>query len=154
MSARLFRLAGLLLFAIAFAVPAVRVSSSDAPTNTQPGWVCAMVATAANGSLVHPAAGGPFRSEASFSIPLILSGWVNPLFLLALVLSFWSKALTARRVLAALILLCFAASWVFFVHVGMTPLIGHVIWVLGPALAFVPDFAGRLLERKPATPAA
>ena len=125
---RILRLAGLLIFALAFALPAVRLASSDAPTIIQPGWMCAMVATAASGSLVHHAEGSQFSGDISFSLPLILSGWVNPLFLLALVLGFWRQTILTRRILGGVILVCYVATWVFFVRAHVIPAEKVAFW--------------------------
>jgi hypothetical protein len=146
---RFLRLAGLLLFAAAFALPAVRIQSAGAPPSTQVGWVCALFATAATGSLAHPGDAGALNAEAGVTLPLAISGWVNPLFPLYLLLCFWRKTLSARRVLAVAILLCFAASWFLFAQVGIHPLIGHFLWVAGPVVAIAPDFACARPKMKP-----
>jgi hypothetical protein len=76
-------------------------------------------------------------------ICLILSGWVNPLVLLYLFFCIWRKFVRTRRVLAVAILICFVATWIFFVKAPMVPLIGHFLWVAG-GLMILAGEVGRL----------
>jgi hypothetical protein len=145
---RLLRLAGLLVFAAAFALPAIRVADPGQPPSTQSGWVCAVFATAANGSLAHLQDTTPYTGDRASSLLLALSGWANPLFLLYLALCLWPHALRLRQALAILVLVSFVASWIFFARLGFTPLAGHFLWVAGPLLAFAPEVLDRFLDRK------
>ncbi|MGB8261887.1 MAG: hypothetical protein WCE75_16105 [Terracidiphilus sp.] len=158
MIARILRFAGFLLFAAAFALPAIRVPQQDPGQvpgqDTQPGWVCAAFATAANGGLSHIADAGAKGADPVAAVALVLSGWVNPLLLLYLFLCLWPRVVRVRRVLAVFLLVCIAASWVFFVRAGFTPLIGHFLWVAGVLIALSPEVLGRWLDRKATAPAA
>jgi hypothetical protein len=40
------------------------------------------------------------------------------------------------------ILICFAATWVFFVKAPMVPLIGHFVWVAGGLMILFGEVAG------------
>jgi hypothetical protein len=62
---------------------------------------------------------------------LLLSGWVNPLFLAAVVLGFMRPGSLVAAVLRVLTLLCLPFSWVVFAYEGMHPRAGHILWVAG-----------------------
>jgi hypothetical protein len=80
-------------------------------------------------------------------ICLILSGWVNPLVLLYLVFSIWRRFVRIRRVLAAAVVVCIMATWVFFFKSAMIPLVGHFVWVAGGLMILAGEVAGRRLQR-------
>src|ERR1700691_430954 len=86
------RLLGLAIFAAAFLLPAVKLNSGSADSVVFPGWKCASIALSQSVSLfgkVTP--GGP-----SFqAILLTLSGWINILIPIVLLLSFWRLLLMA-----------------------------------------------------------
>jgi hypothetical protein len=68
-----------------------------------------------------------------------VSGLVNYLFLAACVLSFWPRFTRTRIVLGALMLPCFAATWIFFVTSPAKPLVGHFIWIAACVVLLIPD---------------
>ncbi|MGA7342307.1 MAG: hypothetical protein WBE72_24635 [Terracidiphilus sp.] len=76
-----------------------------------------------------------------------MSGWINPLILLLLALSFSRRLLVLRRVVGAIILLCMAATWTFFALEKLTPLVGHLLWVAGALLIVAPGAVSQ--RRKP-----
>jgi hypothetical protein len=143
MMVRIVRLAGLVLFVAAFFLPAVR-NGGDAGAGSSPilGWVCATFAGAASASIVHPVSAWQGKDLAG-ALCLMLSGWVNPLVLIYLPFSFWSRFVVIRRVLAAAIVICFVATWVFFAKAPMVPLIGHFLWVGGALLILVGEVVPR-----------
>jgi hypothetical protein len=145
MMVRIVRLAGLVLFVAAFFLPAVR-NGGDAGAGSGPivGYVCAMFAGAASASIVHPVSAWQGKDMAG-ALCLMLSGWVNALVPIYLLFTFWSRLVVIRRVLAAAILICFAATWVFFAKAPMVPLIGHFLWVAGALLIL----AGEIVPRAP-----
>jgi hypothetical protein len=64
-------------------------------------------------------------------VSLLLSGWVNPLFLTAVVLGFLRPRSWVAAVFGGLTLLCLPFSWIVFGYEGMYPRAGHVLWVAG-----------------------
>jgi hypothetical protein len=122
---------GLCIFVAAFYLPAVRGVETGPGNGPLTGWMCAEVALGATGGIFHTASAATEGKDLPGIVCLILSGWVNPLMLLYLVFSFWRKFMRIRRVLAVAILVCFAATWVFFFKAQMIPLIGHFMWVAG-----------------------
>jgi uncharacterized membrane protein len=127
------RAVGILLFAVAFFLPAVRDAHTVTGSGSAPmtGWMCATVAGSASAGILHLFGPGAQGKETAGVICLILSGWVNPLVLLYLLSCISQKFVRIRRVLAVAILICFAATWFFLFKVPMTPLIGHFLWVAG-----------------------
>jgi hypothetical protein len=144
MVTRIVRIVGIVVFVIAFFLPAVR----DAHTTNGPvslpmsGWMCATVAISASAGILHLASGTTQGKDLPGILCLILSGWVNPLVLLYLFFCIWRKFVRIRRVLAVAILICFAATWVFFVKAPMVPLIGHFVWVAGGLMILFGEVAG------------
>lgn len=133
MIVRVLRIAGLALFVAAFFLPAVRNGEAGPGSGPILGWVCAMFAGAASASIAHPVSAWQGKDLAG-ALCLMLSGWVNPLVLIYLLLSLWSKLVRARRIVAVAILICLVAAWVFFAKAPMVPLIGHFLWVGGALL--------------------
>lgn len=133
------RLLGLCIFVVAFFVPAVRAGSPGSEAVVFPGWKCASVALTETVALV----GKTGVEKPSFEVLLVIfSGWINPLVLLLFVLSIWRGLLALRRVLAVIVLLCMAATWIFFAVQKVTPLIGHFLWIAGALLVLLSAVIG------------
>ncbi len=145
----LVRLAAIVIFAVSFALPAVRIGPPGDGGISQPGYKCAVYASVfAFSGLAHL-----HWSELSRdSILLPMSGLVNYLFLVIFVLSFWPRLVRTRLIVGALVLACFAATWDFFAANQLAPLAGHYLWVAGALLLVAPDVAMALRRRPPASP--
>jgi hypothetical protein len=130
------RALGLMVFAVAFLLPAIKLNSGSADSVVFPGWKCASIALSQSVALFGKATpGGP-----SFqAILLTLSGWINILVPIVLLLSFWRVLLMARRVIGGFILLCMAATWTLLAMEKLTPMIGHVLWIVGALVILAPD---------------
>jgi hypothetical protein len=130
------RVLGLVVFAVAFLLPAIKLNSGSADSVVFPGWKCASIALSQSVSLFGKSTpGGP-----SFqAILLTLSGWINILVPIVLLLSFWRMLLMARRVIGGFILLCMAATWTLLAMEKLTPMIGHVLWIVGALVILAPD---------------
>jgi hypothetical protein len=132
MKGHIVRIFGIVLFVVAFFLPAVRTPGSGPEAGPFVGWVCAVSALIASAGIIHLGAALQGK-DAVGAISLILSGWVNPLLLLFLIFSIRANWVRTRRGLAAAILVCLAATWVFLFKAPMTPLVGHFLWVAGIA---------------------
>lgn len=143
MIVRIVRLVGIVLFAAAFFLPAARDAGAGPGSGPMTGWMCAFVAGSATAGIFHLSAAGLQGKDVQGVICLILSGWVNPLVLLYLVFSIWRRFVRIRRVLAAAILICIAATWVFFFKSAMIPLVGHFLWVAGAFMILAGEVLGR-----------
>jgi hypothetical protein len=134
--AKIIRLIGFLMAAVAFALPAVRSADAGPGSGPYSGWLCAVTAASATGGLIRSGLG----SDALGSLTLVLSGWVNPLVVMYLLFLLSARFVVARRVVAAAILVCLIATWIFLAKAPMIPLIGHFLWVGGIFLILAPEF--------------
>lgn len=76
-------------------------------------------------------------------------GWINPLTLLYLLLSLSTRFTRLRFACALAILLCLAATFVFFAVAPFVPLIGYFIWLIGILMMIVPGLPRGFNVRAP-----
>ena len=140
------RLAGLAIFVLAFFLPGVSSGApGDLTATVYPGYKCASLALSETMTLFGKAVQGTPPLAAWM---LTFSGWLNPLIGIVLILSFWRRALMARRIVGVLVILCMVSSWTFFAEEKLTPLIGHYLWIVGALLILLPDvLPGREAQR-------
>ena len=132
----LIRVVGLIVFAVAFFLPAVGLAPHD--DSPLMGWKCASIALTM-----------PFGKEATFQLDLLLvmlSGWLNFFVLLYLVLSFFKRLKLVRWVFVGLSAVSMISTWVFFARQHYVPLIGHVLWIVGALIIILPEFFGSKQE--------
>ena len=130
------RILGLLVFIAAFFLPACRevaTPGGDAP-DVFLGSRCAWM------TLVNTFSHEIWHSKYFLAV---LSGWINPLLLLYLVLLLFPKLFWPRRIVAGLIVAFIAGTWVLFAIIPLVPLIGHVLWIAGILLIL----AGEVMRR-------
>lgn len=131
----LCRILGLCVFAAAFFLPACQDAAPGIIKGiTFKGWECASIALSASFEM---------DSYQSPGFLAAMSGWINPLILAFLLFTFWPKFVRLRRSLAVAILVCMAATWVFFSMQHIRPLIGHVLWIAGALIMLLPEVAGQ-----------
>ncbi len=120
--------AGLFLFGLSFALPAVNYT---APSGSEPGFTCALISLFTpwnHDNLPHFQSGLRYFLEW---ISLLLSGWINPLFLAAMLCSKWQRIFrTLRMVLVAMLPAC----WFAFYFMSLYPREGYFLWVAGMLL--------------------
>jgi hypothetical protein len=140
MKAGYIRLAAFAVYAISFFMPAARLAGA-ANRDALSGWMCAWMASVLGAGQLTLFFRGGFDAR---ELLLPASGLVNYLFVAVCVLSFWQRFRRARLVLGALMMPCFAATWVFFATSHTTPLAGHFVWIAACVLVVIPDlFVGR-----------
>jgi hypothetical protein len=130
------RILGLLVFIAAFFLPACRevaTPGGDAP-DVFLGSRCARM------TLVNTFSHEIWHSKYFLAV---LSGWINPLLLLYLVLLLFPKLFWPRRIVAGAIVAFIAGTWVLFAIIPLVPLIGHVLWIAGILLIL----AGEAMRR-------
>ena len=126
------RILGFCIFVAAFFLPACRfVPESIRPVYM--GWECARIA------LSLTIATETYRSVEFLAL---MSGWINPLILFYLYCVVARRSCVLRRSLAFSILVCMAATWIFFAIEQITPLIGHVAWIAGALFVLAPEALG------------
>lgn len=116
-------LVALSVFAISFFLPAIWIPHVTPRTAT--GYWCAWV------TLVSPwTADGlkdlPTSPVKYFSI--LLSGWINPVFLISVVLSRRESARKLSRTLRTIALVLMPACWIVFYTQGVYPFVAYFIW--------------------------
>jgi hypothetical protein len=151
MKSWLVRIAALAVFAVSFALPAIRMDSSGPGNQPLKGWMCASFASVLGPKALVQSLSQGVRSE---DVLIVLGGLVNYLFLALLVLGFWRRLVRTRLVIGALMLPCFVSTWIFFASSKTTPLIGHFLWIAGAALLVVPDIVSLFRKRETAAIAA
>jgi|SRR5579859_2696264 len=127
---RLLAALGLTLYVVSFFLWAV---GDRIPTGSPlRGYFCAHFAllfplgTAGWKDMVHE------RPIEYFS--LLISGWINPLFLAAVTLGFWRPASSASLIFRIATLLSIPFCWVVFDYEGFYPREGHFLWLAGIVL--------------------
>jgi hypothetical protein len=131
-------LAGILMFAVSFILPAVSQSGSSTGI---PGIVCATNTlrvpwTKDGTSLLHQA---PVQF---FSI--LLSGWINPLFLVSLLVILIKPRWIVVSLLRYAVTLMFIACWVVFYQIHLYPRQGYFLWMFGILLALYSNLFARV----------
>jgi hypothetical protein len=134
-------LAGIVMFAVSFVLPAVSQSGSSAGI---PGFVCATDTlripwTHDGVSLLHQAPGQYFS--------LLLSGWINPLFLVSLLLILIKPRWIFVSLLRYAVTLMFVSCWIVFYQVHLYPRQGYILWMLGILLALYSNLFSRIPNR-------
>ena len=148
MRSRILRLVGLFAFLVSFFLPAVNMGDSTNP-NPVRGWLCAVSALLFTAAITHLFEVSSF-SEALYEVFGLLSGWVNILTLIYLVLAFRGRRPRLRRRILGYLLVCLLATLGFFVNAMMATgsdmpvtvlLFGYFVWVGGILLMAIPDLA-------------
>jgi hypothetical protein len=120
---------GLLLYLLGFAPPAVK--HTPALSGSEPGFMCALFALAKPWDHENLASTRDGLLPALGWFSLLLSGWINPLFLVAVLCHRWSRIFQARIVPLAM----FPACWFYFHFGDFSPREGYFLWVAGMVLA-------------------
>jgi hypothetical protein len=125
-------LAGIVLFAVSFILPAVKEVSAGPNSQGVPGFTCATLTLempwSKDGlSILHES---PLRY---FSI--LLSGWINPAFLVTLGLVLIKPRWRPTIVLRYVVTLMFVFCWIVFYQVHLYPRQGYFLWMFGILLA-------------------
>ncbi len=138
-------LAGLVLFAVSFQMPAIReVVKPGATGNTITGYKCAVLA------LLQPWGRNGMnllRSDPLTYFSLLLSGWINPVFLIALLVLLIRPAARINWVFRVILPLMFIGCWVVFNKIHFSAYTGYYAWMFGILLVLFSDL---LVRRQPA----
>ena len=139
---RIVRVLGYFVFLSAFFLPAVSTVATPGSRDADvyKGSFCAWI------TIINT-----FNHEfwQSRMFLAILSGWINPLMLLFVSFQFSARLRVPRRIVAVLILLFVAGTWVYFYVAPMVPLIGHFFWVAGILMILCGEFAEWARNDKP-----
>ena len=134
---------GLLLYVVSFFLPALagRVVTSD----YAPGWACAFYSvTLSWGDLPFPR-GGYFGDKVFEWVSLLISSWINLMFLAALAFTWKGKPSRVASVLRIIVVAMIPFCWVVFVYEESYPREGHFVWIAGMLLVlFSKELAARV----------
>jgi hypothetical protein len=143
-------LVALTVFTVSFFLPAIWVPHVTPHTET--GYWCAYA------TLVSPWTRdglGDLREAPVEYISILLSGWINPLFLISMLLSRREGTRKLSRMLRRLVLLLMAACWVVFVMEHVYPFVAYFFWTAAMIGAlFSGSFSSRSSSHDPQKQAA
>jgi len=118
-------LVALIVFAISFFLPAIWIPHVTSHTAT--GYWCAWV------TLVSPWTADGLKDLPTAPIKyfsILLSGWINPLFLISIVLSRGESTRKLSRTLRTVALCLMPACWIVFFTQGVYPFVAYFIWTV------------------------
>jgi hypothetical protein len=122
--------AGVLLYAVSFFLAAVAGDVISSPPAR--GYHCALYA------LLIPLgdfSGGPPLTHTTFElVSLFISGWINPVFLLAVAVGFLTQRRSMIVFFRTVVVLMMPFCWVVFLYEHLYPREGYVLWTLGMLL--------------------
>jgi hypothetical protein len=139
-------LVALIVFALSFFLPAIWIPHATPHTAT--GYWCAYV------TLVSPWTTDGLRDLPTAPIKyfsILLSGWINPLFLMSMVLSRRERTRRPSRMLRTVALFLMPVCWIVFFTQNVYPFVGYFIWTAAMIAAlFSSSFsAGSLSGNQP-----
>jgi hypothetical protein len=125
---------GLVSYTVSFALVAL---ADRAPgRSSDPGYIAAIC------SIWFPLLYNPFdrtgwlfHDMKFFYVALLISGWINPLFLITLTLAGLRRHQRAIAILRVIVLLMIPFCWVVFYDMNSYPREGHFLWLFGMVLA-------------------
>lgn len=125
-------LIGLLLFAISFALPAVKESNADPGATGIRGYTCATLTL----ELPWTKDGRDMLRQSPLQyFSILLSGWINPLFLVTLLFVLIKPRWRVTVALAYTVTSMFIFCWIVFFQSHLYPRSGHFLWMIGILLA-------------------
>lgn len=136
---------GLALFSAAFYLPAVKEVSASATDKGIVGYKCALLA------LELPWGKDGFKilhDTPGMYFSILISGWINPAFLIVLVLVLIKPGSRVFWALRVVVLLMFIACWVVFSQVHLHPQMGYYLWMAGILLALFSPMGGSKQDEK------
>ncbi len=135
-------LTGLALYAVSFFLLAASFARNEPgilALDPLYGWYCAIIA------LVEPWSTYLWKlSKTPFAwAALLLSGLINPVFLITVILFWRQRAWRLALMLAIAVLALNPFCWVVFHDEGLHPREGYFLWVLSMVLVLFSGFSGR-----------
>lgn len=144
---RTLLLLGLALFVASFFLTAVRNAGSA--TAGGPGYLAAYITL----TLPWTRDGwNTLHSDPVDYFSVLFSGWINPLFLITLLVRWLRPQARLGWILGAILLLMFPACWIVFSKVQLRPAAGYFLWTGAMVLAlFSKALVRNTQERRTAT---
>lgn len=133
----IFLLGGIALFAVSFKLPAIRqVAKSGATGSTLTGYDCAVLALIQTWgkeglTLLH--------SDPVNYFSVLLSGWINPVFVIAILVLLIRPAARMNSVFRVVLPLMFIFCWIVFYKIHFSAYVGYWVWMTGILMAVFSD---------------
>jgi hypothetical protein len=125
---------GLSLYAVSFLLVAVGHSFTGF---TMRGYECA------NDELLSPWQHDPTFDGRFDFLSVLISGWINPVFLITAIFVFLGRPPRPIAVMRTVVILMIPFCWVVFHHEGVYPREGHFVWIFGMLLVLFSKEAAR-----------
>jgi hypothetical protein len=120
---------GLSIYVVSFFL--VAIGHSDGLGRPVPGYDCAFFALALPLTATPLSHGGPFENRFFEYLAVLITGMVNPLVVVYLILVFRERNLRLVKALRIIVPLMIPFSWVVFHYEQYYPREGHVLWIAG-----------------------
>jgi hypothetical protein len=125
------------LFAVSFMLPAIReVAKPGATAGTLSGYDCAVL------SLMQPWGKeglALLRSDPVNYVSALLSGWINPVFIIAVLVLLIRPSAGINSVFRVVLPLMFIFCWVVFYKIHYSAYTGYWVWMGGILMAIFSD---------------
>lgn len=139
-----------LIFVASFFATAVSITSNLLAGSGIPGYLCAETA------IIFPWSddGIKLLHEHHLQyIAMLLSGWINLIFLIAVVLLFRKRARRLVNAFRIVLLLMLPACWIIFSSESLRPRYGYFLWIAAMMMAlFSNSFENQTVEPETQTP--
>jgi len=125
MMGRVLLLIGFAAYVASYFLPAARETAAAASNPGFEGYWCAYV------TLISPwghSGMEMLRDNAIAYFGILFSGWINPLFLITMVMSLVKPAARVTAILRVIVIVMFAAVWVVFYQLHLRPRPGYFLW--------------------------
>jgi hypothetical protein len=129
-------LLGMVLFVVSFFLIAVREAGATQSGSGMRGYTCAYVA------LLSPWGSDGLRMLREGPVDyfaVLFSGWINPVFLLTVVVLLIRPSGALAKVLRGVLLVMFLACWIVFYKEHLHPRAGYFLWTAAMLLALFAD---------------
>ena len=140
----IFVIVGMVIYIGAFFPIAVREVHASSGSSGYPGWFCAFT------TLVAPWGHNALSSIREGPVEyfsILFSGWINPVFLITLLVALiWRKS---RLGFVLVVLLMFTACWIVFYKLALYPREGYFVWTLGMLLVLFSAPEARARHERP-----
>jgi hypothetical protein len=139
-------LAGMVLFVVSFFLIAVREAGATHSDSGMRGYTCAYVA------LLSPWGSDGLRMLREGPVDyfaILFSGWINPVFLITVLVLLIRPTGNLAGVLRGVVLVMFLACWIVFFKEHLHPRAGYFLWTVAMLLVL---FSGKLVRSGARTP--
>lgn len=137
---RIVLVVALVLFVGSFFVTAVNDAAGSSSATGIPGYLCAYF------TLIFPWTREGLRSlqeHPLMYIAMLVSGWINPLFLITIFLLVKKSTRHLGETLRIVLFLMFPACWIILFEVRMRAHVGYFLWSAAMVLAVFSDLFSR-----------